>query len=757
MLILLTAGITVATGNSTAEPRVPPTSPSAPTVLATSDGRVHYLDFPSGHGYHISLDAPNGHGFRQQLPPSGIVWLESSVPVETYDGSLRIVATGTDGSLWTTAQRGRNGSWADWSKLGGPQVHDAPAVIRGAGDAVSVFVAGSDGAVWTLRQQAKDGPWGTWESLGGTGLSNPVTVGRGVGDAFEVVATSWKTKTLWKASQAVAGGPYSTWQQFSDSGFHRHAQLITHADRSMELVVRTQGGQVATKRQTSPRGSWAPWSTLTGPVGTGKPAVILRPDGRLSILAGAEDGRLFAGRFGFDPTTGMTTADQWDELTGRDAPRVLSDQAISGTGRPDGSWIAVYNDRSEKFAEIVGNYSEPAQDQAEPAPPALRSLPTVRAEDGGSGQYAEGVNAVRQVGPTGWTPPAFQYEHFTYDECTKTADVVREHFSIKNRYSSCWAADNTVHFKMACHRVHGEDVCYGRRITFTVTVIGLGSDYYRQGRFAISVSRFEHVLPVDEGLRVSVEARCLPQVETTDCESDPDTPPVQRTIAEWMNNKDARGDVIGHEPRPNPVLNPEQLGYGKAYVRVKVHRQDGSFKQVDSVDLRLRFDSAGYMSANGKSGTIFPDVDPVMNFPINTPEFAAMRESGLHYKQAMEHPEQTIPAVTGKSIPGAIGGSPLHRLKHNDRWREENRDEALRTCRSSEMPPGEYPRDGYQCDEYPFASTHEGASRTYNPQRNFSVKSIPEDDNSASGTWIGTWYSYDRIIDGDHFYVRVIE
>ncbi|WP_309116567.1 NucA/NucB deoxyribonuclease domain-containing protein [Saccharothrix sp.] len=240
----------------------------------------------------------------------------------------------------------------------------------------------------------------------------------------------------------------------------------------------------------------------------------------------------------------------------------------------------------------------------------------------------------------------------------------------------------------------------------------------------------------------------------TDCEPDRDTPPVQRTISEWMSNRDARGDVLGAEPATDPSQNPEKLGYGSAWVRVKVQRQDGSTKQVDTPHVRMRFDSATYLTSNGRTGAIFPDVNPVMNFPINTPEFAAMRESGLHYLEAMEHPEQTIPTITGKPIPGAIGGTPLHRLYHDNYWREKNREEAVRTC-VSDLPPGQYPREGYDCDEYPFASTREGAWQTTNPQRNFSVKAIPRPDNSASGTWIGTWYSYDRIIDGDHFYVRV--
>lgn len=105
VMALLAAGIIGAVGSSTADPRTPPAPPAPPKVLATSDGRVHYLDLWSDRGAHIALDEPNGQGFRQQLPTGSSILYATSVPVEAYDGSLRIVATGTNGSLWTEGHR----------------------------------------------------------------------------------------------------------------------------------------------------------------------------------------------------------------------------------------------------------------------------------------------------------------------------------------------------------------------------------------------------------------------------------------------------------------------------------------------------------------------------------------------------------------------------------------------------------------------------------------------------------------------------
>ena len=65
-------------------------------------------------------------------------------------------------------------------------------------------------------------------------------------------------------------------------------------------------------------------------------------------------------------------------------------------------------------------------------------------------------------------------------------------------------------------------------------------------------------------------------------------------------------------------------------------------------------------------------------------------------------------------------------------------------------PPGQ-PSDS--CDEYPFASTYQGAAFV-GPGR-FSVAHVPVDQNSRAGSLLGGFYSINRIIDGDPFYAFI--
>jgi len=56
------------------------------------------------------------------------------------------------------------------------------------------------------------------------------------------------------------------------------------------------------------------------------------------------------------------------------------------------------------------------------------------------------------------------------------------------------------------------------------------------------------------------------------------------------------------------------------------------------------------------------------------------------------------------------------------------------------------------CDEYPFASTREGASRA-----SFSVKRIDALDNQRAGARLGNFFTSQRVIDGDTFYVNITD
>ncbi|MCW8102819.1 NucA/NucB deoxyribonuclease domain-containing protein [Streptomyces tauricus] len=76
----------------------------------------------------------------------------------------------------------------------------------------------------------------------------------------------------------------------------------------------------------------------------------------------------------------------------------------------------------------------------------------------------------------------------------------------------------------------------------------------------------------------------------------------------------------------------------------------------------------------------------------------------------------------------------------------DNRTEACRAA-PSPRPPGQ------SCDEYPFATTHEGASK--NPD--FSWHMIDARQNTAEGRdYRRPWYTTNRLLENDQFWVRII-
>ncbi|HUQ54885.1 NucA/NucB deoxyribonuclease domain-containing protein [Lentzea sp.] len=743
--------MTAATVTAIADVR--PMSPSShpPLVIGTTDNRLEYISRHTGRWLHASIDGVGGAATYRTIPRDSDVDMNNANVVETHDGSLQLFASG-DGVIWTTRQQGKNGAWSGWSLLGGNSYGLPIAVTRGKDEALSLFSTGTDGTLWTSSQRGASGPWSPWVSLGGTRLTSAPSVGRGVGDALEVVVNASDGAT-WKISQATGGGVFGAWQRFSEPGFTNgylnDPQVITRADRSLEVVLRRADGTIATRRQAKPAGTWQNWETLAGHTGHGRPAVVLEPSGMLTVLSVGSGARISRGRFGVDPTV---AAQGWDDLGQHGAPLGGGNEEINGAGLANGTWAAVYLDESGALAEVNSGGGD-AGDAAPPKQaPKLRDLASLRGEHGRSGTYSEGQpTSAPQMGAT-WTPPDFKYDHFTFEQCRNPDAGDNPPGQVKNHYSYCWSGNASINYKMHCWG----SLCFGRRVVYLVTVIGEGNTHSRESLYRVFVSDFEDVSPTDRLMKVKVEMRCDSLVQPDDCKPESGSSSTERSIADWEANDEARMKVVGAEPAV-AEHNPDRLGYGNAWVHVTATAPNNSRRDIDTPRNRVRFDSADYLKYNaftGGQGAIFPDVNAVINFPIGTPGFAAMQASGLHYKQALERPDETYPRVAGKRIPGAVGGSPLHRLFYDKDRRKENRDTAHAAC-TSELPPGEYPKPDHQCDEYPFATTSEGASQTYNPLRNFSVKSIHKDDNEAAGSWLGAWYSYDRIVDGDPFYVRV--
>jgi hypothetical protein len=109
---------------------------------------------------------------------------------------------------------------------------------------------------------------------------------------------------------------------------------------------------------------------------------------------------------------------------------------------------------------------------------------------------------------------------------------------------------------------------------------------------------------------------------------------------------------------------------------------------------------------------------------------------------------QDVKGAPGKFVSGQQPGVPLHRQRDRARNRQ-HRDRARASCRLT-TPTWNWRVE--QCDEYPFASTAEGTA-SGGPA---SARLIKASHNREGGIQLNNWYTWDRILATDQFWVQVI-
>jgi hypothetical protein len=184
----------------------------------------------------------------------------------------------------------------------------------------------------------------------------------------------------------------------------------------------------------------------------------------------------------------------------------------------------------------------------------------------------------------------------------------------------------------------------------------------------------------------------------------------------------------------------------------------------------FRCDKAPYIARgpNNYGGCIFDDMGAVMPYSIsanNADPTKNVRQVAEHIKWAQEKPHETVFGA-GVKIPGGVAsGKPLTRLYTDPAYDVlnqygQNRSTARAKCvekfgpNYTQGPNGEQ----YQCDEYPFASTFEGAYSTVmypNSAWKYSVKPLNGKQNENAGRMLGNWMTDDHILHTDPFWVRI--
>lgn len=153
--------------------------------------------------------------------------------------------------------------------------------------------------------------------------------------------------------------------------------------------------------------------------------------------------------------------------------------------------------------------------------------------------------------------------------------------------------------------------------------------------------------------------------------------------------------------------------------------------QHDLTSASVRCDSIRNMGRGGMgAGCVLPEYWPTMTEMKQFP----------YISQGIRKVQRVGPHHYGRKT--GANPNPLV-YTSNAAIRKNNNDAACPSSRP--RPPGQ------TCDEYPFASTLQGASRTQWPD--WGWRWVPKNENDRQGYQIRTFYDNNRILNGDRFWV----
>ncbi|MEV7645204.1 hypothetical protein AB0O32_35355 [Streptomyces rubiginosohelvolus] len=205
------------------------------------------------------------------------------------------------------------------------------------------------------------------------------------------------------------------------------------------------------------------------------------------------------------------------------------------------------------------------------------------------------------------------------------------------------------------------------------------------------------------------------------------------------------GDMISEFPL-DFVLTVKQNGTNKEYSDT-----------YEGPNVRCDSSNAGRRHGCGFADDKIPMIHRIVHSADN-------KEYAEHVKQAQSDPDKTMPtSAQTKSIPGSPESlKPLTYLTNKSASNANGR-KAIAACQRI-WGRGYATSAGYarECDEFPYRSTHQGAKSgedTSNGKdgfNHFSAKPIKASHNSSGGTTLGNFYSFQRMLESDEFYVHVV-
>ena len=231
---------------------------------------------------------------------------------QEHDGRLLIVALGADGALWENEQilpakgtptptNATDQRWTGWQVLQKDQhFTGTPAIARNANGTVEIVALGSDKTIWHDVQTHADGAWAGWQQLADANdhhtFTSPPSVAQNSDGRLEVFARS-SDNNLWVNFQQAPNTQWFGWlplQAKAPTTFQGTPASIRNVDGRLEVFVRGADNNLWHNVQKTEGGTWADWAPITTNFTfAGDPAVGQDTDGRLEVLARGTDNNMW--------------------------------------------------------------------------------------------------------------------------------------------------------------------------------------------------------------------------------------------------------------------------------------------------------------------------------------------------------------------------------------------------------------------------------------------------------------------------------
>lgn len=327
---------------------------------------------------------------------------------------------------------------------------------------------------------------------------------------------------------------------------------------------------------------------------------------------------------------------------------------------------------------------------------------------------------------------------------------------IMHRMMWCMSQDQTIYNKKCttagCYVIGS--------MTFRVSIMGQGNkgpaETDRKTEVWVQLDNFRSADQADWNAKLKIEGKCKSKTAGSSCNTRNGTS--YRTLNQWR--------TPGNTDEWITFFSSEGSLTGD---KVANHTFDLVFATTDTgvpgqeteeiwEGGPFRCDSATYVGSD--RACIYDDDNPVVYRFDSRPEW---KEQTEHIWKAQNDPEFTLPVSRyTKNIPGSMESKDPLTRRYNERDNKANRDKSVAQC--VKFYGKAYPTsEGYarECDEYPYASTYEGSATGANDAGNdgykhFSVEPITAGHNNKGGIDLGSFYTNDRMLDGDRFYVHLV-